>query len=77
MTLVSTEWLSNNLSKVKIFDSSWHMPNSNRNSQKEYLDKHIPEAMFWDLDEHSDKIRLSHICYQILIIGLECCGLLE
>jgi len=55
MTLVSTEWLSNNLSKVKIFDASWHMPNSNRNSQKEYLDKHIPEAMFWDLDRHSDK----------------------
>jgi len=55
MTLVSTEWLNNNLSKVKIFDASWNMPNSNRNSHKEYLDKHIPEAMFWDLDEHSDK----------------------
>ena len=55
MTLVSTEWLNNNLSKVKIFDASWHMPNSNRNSQKEYLDKHIPEAMFWDIDEHTDK----------------------
>ena len=55
MTLVSTEWLKNNLSKVKIFDASWHMPNSNRNNYKEYLDKHIPGAMFWDLDEHSDK----------------------
>ena len=55
MTLVSTEWLNNNLSKVKIFDASWHMPNSNRNGHKEYLDKHIPGAMFWDLDEHSDK----------------------
>jgi len=55
MTLISTEWLNNNLSKVKIFDASWHMPNSNRNSHKEYLGKHIPGAMFWDLDEHSDK----------------------
>jgi len=55
MTLVSTEWLNNNLSKVKIFDASWHMPNSNRNGHKEYLDKHIPGAMFWDLDEHSSK----------------------
>jgi len=55
MTLISTEWLKNNLSKVKIFDASWHMPNSNRNSHKEYLGKHIPGAMFWDLDEHSDK----------------------
>ena len=55
MTLISTEWLKNNLNKVKIFDASWHMPNSNRNSYKEYLGKHIPGAMFWDLDEHSDK----------------------
>ena len=55
MTLVSTEWLKNNLSKVKIFDASWHMPNSNRNGHKEYLNKHIPGTMFWDLDEHSDK----------------------
>ena len=53
--LVSTEWLNSNLSKVKIFDASWHMPNSNRNAHKEYLKKHIPGAMFWDLDEHSDK----------------------
>ena len=55
MTLVSTEWLNNNLSKVKIFDASWHMPNSNRNANKEFLNKHIPGAMFWDIDEHSDK----------------------
>ena len=55
MTLISTEWLKNTLNKVKIFDASWHMPNSNRNSHKEYLDKHIPGAMFWDLDQHSDK----------------------
>ena len=55
MTLVSTEWLNSNLSKVKIFDASWHMPNSNRNGYKEFLEKHIPDTMFWDLDEHSDK----------------------
>jgi len=55
MTLVSTEWLNNNLSKVKIFDASWHLPNSNRDAKKEYLEKHIPNSVFWDLDEHSDK----------------------
>ena len=55
MTLVSTEWLNNNLSKVKIFDASWHLPNSNRDAKKEYLEKHIPAAIFWDIDEHSDK----------------------
>ena len=55
MNLVSTEWLNNNLSKVRIFDASWHMPNSKRNAEKEYLDKHIPEAIFWNIEEHSDK----------------------
>ena len=34
MNLVSTEWLNNNLSKVRIFDASWHMPNSKRNAEK-------------------------------------------
>jgi len=55
MTLISTEWLNNNLSNVKIFDASWHMPNSKRNAEKEYLDKHISGALFWDIEEHSDK----------------------
>ena len=55
MTLVSTKWLNSNLGKVKIFDASWHLPSSNRDAKKEYLEKHIPNAMFWDLDEHSDK----------------------
>ena len=55
MTLVSTEWLNNNLQNVKIFDASWHMPNVKRNAEKEYLENHIPGALFWDIDEHSDK----------------------
>ena len=55
MTLVSTEWLNENLSKVKIFDASWHMPSSKRDAQKEFNEKHIPSAIFWNLDEHSDK----------------------
>ena len=55
MTLVSTEWLNSNLSKVKIFDASWHMSSSERDAKKEYSEKHILNAMFWDLDEHSNK----------------------
>ena len=55
MNLVSTEWLNNNLKNIKIFDASWHMPNSKRNPKKEYLDKHIPGAFFFDIEEHSDK----------------------
>ena len=55
MNLVSTDWLDQNLNKVKIFDASWHMPTSKRNSKKEYEQKHIKGAIFWDVDEHSDK----------------------
>ena len=55
MNLVSTDWLDRNLNKVKIFDASWHMPNSKRNAKKEYEEKHIKGAIFWDVDEHSDK----------------------
>ena len=55
MNLVSTDWLDRNLNKVKVFDASWHMPNSKRNAKKEYEEKHIKGAIFWDVDEHSDK----------------------
>jgi len=55
MSLVSTEWLENNLSKVKIIDCSWHMPLSNRNGLEEYKKKHIPNTFFFDLDDNSKK----------------------
>ena len=35
MTLVSTNWLSENLNKVKIIDASWHLV-KNRNEVEEY-----------------------------------------
>ena len=54
MNLVTTEWLDRNLNKVKIFDASWHMPSTKRNAIKEYENKHISGAMFWDVDKHSD-----------------------
>ena len=46
MPLVTTTYLSENLNRVKIIDCSWHMPNVNRNGQKEYDFKHIPGAIF-------------------------------
>ena len=54
MSLVSTQWLEGNLDKVKILDCSWHMPNIKRNSYEEYLQRHIPEAIFFDLEKYSD-----------------------
>ena len=55
MNLITTDWLESNLDKVKIFDASWHMPSTKRNAKKEYDEKHISGAMFWNIDEHSDK----------------------
>jgi thiosulfate/3-mercaptopyruvate sulfurtransferase len=54
MTLVSTHWLDENLSKVKIIDCSWHMPSTGRDGYKEYLKGHIPGALFFDLDKNSE-----------------------
>ena len=55
MSLVSTDWLINNNKKVKILDCSWHMPNTNRDSYKEYDKEHLDNAIFFDLDDNSDK----------------------
>ena len=46
MSIVSTEWLSKNHSKVKIIDSSWHMPGTNRDAYEEYKKEHIKDAIF-------------------------------
>ena len=60
MTLVSTDWLSENLNKVKIIDASWHLV-KNRNAIEEYNKEHIENAIFFDLDKSSSqKKSLAH-----------------
>ena len=46
MSLVDTNWLEKNIDNVKIIDCSWHMPQTNRNGFEEYLNEHIPNAIF-------------------------------
>ena len=53
--LVSTEWLEQNLKKVRVLDGSWHMPNINRNAFEEFNNKHIENAAFFDLDKNSNQ----------------------
>ena len=55
MSLVSTEWLNKNQSRVKILDASWHMPNTNRKAYKEFKLEHIENAIFFDIDKSSNK----------------------
>ena len=45
--LKTTKWLEENISKVKILDATWHMPNSNRNAIKEYEQNHIKKFDFF------------------------------
>jgi len=54
MTLVSTDWLNENLNKVKIIDASWHLV-KNRNAIEEYNKEHIENAIFFDLEKHSNQ----------------------
>jgi thiosulfate/3-mercaptopyruvate sulfurtransferase len=53
MSLVDTNWLEKNLDKVKIIDCSWHMPQTKRDGFEEYLQLHIENAIFFDLDKNS------------------------
>ena len=55
MTLVSTQELDNGLSSnVKLIDASWHFL-SNRSGFKEYQKEHIENAIFFDLEKHSNQ----------------------
>ena len=55
MSLVETDWLKENINKVKIIDCSWHMPQTKRNGLEEYKKHHIQNAIFFDLDNNSKK----------------------
>ena len=62
MSLVSTDWVEKNINNIKLIDCSWHMPNVKRDGYKEYLEEHIENAIFFDLDKNSDqKTDLPHM----------------
>src|SRR5690349_24740474 len=54
--LVTTEWLAEHLGKpnVKIVDASFKMPGVLPLPKDDYLAKHIPGAVFFDVDAVSD-----------------------
>ena len=55
--LVETEWLAERLGSpdLIVLDGSMHLPTSGRNARAEYTATHIPEALFFDIDEIADK----------------------
>ena len=52
--VVSTAWLAERLGSVRVVDGSWHMPAEARNGAAEYLQRHIPGAVFFDIDHVAD-----------------------
>jgi len=62
--LVSTDWLETHLSApdVVVVDASWYLPTENRDPHAEYLERHIPGAVFFDIDKIADtKSDLPHM----------------
>ena len=57
--LVSAEWLSAELegspADLRVLDASWFMPNVSRDPAKEFLDRRLPGAAFFDIEAVSDK----------------------
>lgn len=54
--LVSTSWLADRLDDpyVRVIDASWFMPGVPRNPAVEFEQGHIPGAVRFDIDQHSD-----------------------
>lgn len=56
-SLVSTDWLEAELgaSDLRVIDATAFLPNSGRDARAEYEAAHIPGAVFFDIDEISDR----------------------
>ena len=54
--LIEIEWLKKNLNnpQIKIIDGTWYMPGSELNGFDVFKEKHIPNAIFIDLEKISD-----------------------
>jgi thiosulfate/3-mercaptopyruvate sulfurtransferase len=50
--LVSTDWLAARLGQpgLVIIDASWYLPAQKRDPHRDFLESHIPGAVFFDLD---------------------------
>ena len=53
---VTTDWLAANLGRrdLRVVDGSWHLPELKRDAFEEFVDAHIPGAVFFDIDAIAD-----------------------
>ena len=62
--LVSTSWLEQHLGspEVSIVDATYYLPNDERNAAENYALRHIPGAVFFNIDEICDStVDLPHM----------------
>lgn len=54
--LVSTDWLAHHLQSpdVRVVDATYVIPPTTRNAAKEFEERHIPGAVFFDIDDVAD-----------------------
>ena len=54
--LVSVEWLMRHRTEpdLRILDASFYLPNQQRDAHAEYLERHLPGAVFFDIDRIAD-----------------------
>jgi thiosulfate/3-mercaptopyruvate sulfurtransferase len=54
--VVDTDWLAARLGdgNLRVVDGSWHMPQAKRDPRREFVDAHIPGAVFFDIDQIAD-----------------------
>lgn len=55
--LVSTAWLADHMTApdLRIVDATYFLPNVKRDARAEYAQRHIPGAVFFDIDEIKDE----------------------
>ena len=56
--LVGTAWLADHLDSpdVRVVDGSWYLPTEGRDPRADFDARHIPGAVFFDIDEIADEI---------------------
>jgi thiosulfate/3-mercaptopyruvate sulfurtransferase len=54
--LVSPAWLTEHLNSpdIRVIDATWFMPNDPRDAKALYAERHIPGAIFFDIDDIAD-----------------------
>lgn len=55
-TVVSTEWLAAHLGEpdLRVVDATWYLPHLKRDARAEHTERHIPGAVYFDIDAISD-----------------------